>query len=567
MHSRFLFDSPKWIFMGLWLAGNAALFGYTFWKYYVWDDYHYLRVITGIPIAFSRASAAALNLNMALILLPVCRNLISLIRSSFPCGRTMIWRHLNKNIAFHKLCGYAICFWTAIHFVGHTFNLERFIYAQALPDEPNDLQHELSELPVTPNGSWVNPVRNNDTNPLYELVILLPGWSGAIATVCLVVMFAASTEFIRRNYYEIFWYIHHLFIIFFITVIVHGFGGIVRKQSNPEQHDFHFCQDKSANWTKIPECPVPEFVPKEAETWLWVIGPLCLYAVERFVRFVKRFQKVTLLEVIQHPSNVLELRMQKWGFHAEAGQYIYLNCPAISHIQWHPFTLTSAPEDDYFSVHIRQVGDWTRELADRCHCSSPAPVDISQMPRIAVDGPLGTCSEDVFQYKVIVLIGAGIGVTPFASILKHIWHEHSHPDNTTLQKVYFHWICSDTQCFEWFVEILQSLEDKMEAEGTQRFIDISMYWTRGWDNEEREFIIETVYEPRDSITRLRSKTNFGRPNFGEIFKNLAYKHANESIGVFFCGPKLMSKQLKATCTKYSNFDRLGTRFIFNKENF
>lgn len=46
-------------------------------------------------------------------------------------------------------------------------------------------------------------------------------------------------------------------------------------------------------------------------------------------------------QVIQHPSNVLELRMQKWGFHAEAGQYIYLNCPAISHIQWHPFTLTS----------------------------------------------------------------------------------------------------------------------------------------------------------------------------------------------------------------------------------
>lgn len=41
--------------------------------------------------------------------------------------------------------------------------------------------------------------------------------------------------------------------------------GVVRKQSNQEQHDFHFCQDKSANWTKIPECPVPEFQPKPAE--------------------------------------------------------------------------------------------------------------------------------------------------------------------------------------------------------------------------------------------------------------------------------------------------------------
>ncbi len=42
---------------------------------------------------------------------------------------------------------------------------------------------------------------------------------------------------------------------------------------------------------------------------------------------------------------------------------------------------------------------------------------------MAVDGPFGTASEDVFDYEVSMLVGAGIGVTPFASILKSIWYK------------------------------------------------------------------------------------------------------------------------------------------------
>lgn len=44
--------------------------------------------------------------------------------------------------------------------------------------------------------------------------------------------------------------------------------------------------------------------------------------------------------------------------------------------------------------------------------------------RVAIDGPFGTASEDVFRYDVVMLVGAGIGVTPFASILKSVWYKH-----------------------------------------------------------------------------------------------------------------------------------------------
>jgi respiratory burst oxidase len=41
---------------------------------------------------------------------------------------------------------------------------------------------------------------------------------------------------------------------------------------------------------------------------------------------------------------------------------MFVQCPAVSPFEWHPFSITSAPEDDYISIHIRQLGDWTQEL-------------------------------------------------------------------------------------------------------------------------------------------------------------------------------------------------------------
>jgi len=42
----------------------------------------------------------------------------------------------------------------------------------------------------------------------------------------------------------------------------------------------------------------------------------------------------------------------------------------------------------------------------------------NRLPMVRIDGPYGAPAEDVFDSEVAVLVGAGIGVTPFASILK-----------------------------------------------------------------------------------------------------------------------------------------------------
>ena len=40
--------------------------------------------------------------------------------------------------------------------------------------------------------------------------------------------------------------------------------------------------------------------------------------------------------------------------------------------------------------------------------------------QLYLDGPFGEGHQDWYRYKVAVLVGGGIGVTPFASILKDI---------------------------------------------------------------------------------------------------------------------------------------------------
>jgi NADPH oxidase 2 len=44
----------------------------------------------------------------------------------------------------------------------------------------------------------------------------------------------------------------------------------------------------------------------------------------------------------------------------------------------------------------------------------PNPVN-RVLPRVMVDGPFGSASEDFLNYETVLLVGAGIGVTPFAS--------------------------------------------------------------------------------------------------------------------------------------------------------
>jgi predicted ferric reductase len=174
-----------------------------------------------------------------------------------------------------------------------------------------------------------------------------------------------------------------------------------------------------------------------------------IFVYERILREVRSRHRTYISKVIQHPSKVMEVQIKKEKTTTRAGQYIFLSCPEISYFQWHPFTLTSAPEEDYISVHIRVAGDFTTAFAKALGCdfdSKPEkggdksggkvigtnvnPPINRVLPRVMVDGPFGSASEDFLNFETVLLVGAGIGVTPFASILKSIWYRMNNFNNS-----------------------------------------------------------------------------------------------------------------------------------------
>lgn len=74
----------------------------------------------------------------------------------------------------------------------------------------------------------------------------------------------------------------------------------------------------------------------------------------------------------------------------------------------------------------------------------------------------------------------------------------------------------------------------------------------------------TDEESKDQITGLSSPTHFGRPKWSDIFPDIAKRHPGADVGVFFCGPRVLSKQLYKNCRRFTS---AGCRFHFNKENF
>jgi len=203
---------------------------------------------------------------------------------------------------------------------------------------------------------------------------------------------------------------------------------------------------------------------------------------------------------------------------------------------------------------------------------------------IFVDGPFGSPSSNIYRAEHAVLVGTGIGVTPYASILQSIAHryrqikkqcpncEHSWADQdmsavmNNLKKVDFFWINRDQKSFEWFVSLLSNLELEMaEAEGFNRFLEMHMYVTSALQRNDMKSVflqlamdLNFKKDQRDLVTGLKSRTNAGRPNWNKVFTKIK-EQRHGKVTVFFCGNPTLARVLKQKC------DQFG--FTFRKEVF
>ena len=403
--------------------------------------------------------------------------------------------------------------------------------------------------------------------------------------LCMLLIYTTAHAKIRQQSFETFWYTHHLFIPFLLGMYTHATNCFVRDSVD----DFSpFAGDSF--WTHC----------IGYEGWRWELFAGGIYLIERIVREVRARRKTEIVKVIRHPYDAVEVQFSKPSMKYKAGQWLFINIPSVSGQQWHPFTITSCPFDPYVSIHMRQVGDWTRAAGDALG-AGPAqakeydsldPMGIyevalqqgQKMPAIRIDGPYGAPAEDVFDNEIAVLIGTGIGVTPWAAILKNIWHMRNGPNPPTrLRRVEFIWVCKDTSSFEWFQTLLSSLEEQSDeaAKGSRHagFLRIHTYLTQKMDADTQANIyLNTVGAKQDPLTELKSRTNFGRPNFkrlltamrdgidsGSYIQGMGMEGAGRTtVGVYFCGPNSAARDIKSACKEAGTRD---VKFRFWKEHF
>jgi NADPH oxidase len=424
------------------------------------------------------------------------------------------------------------------------------------------------------------------------------GVTGHIMLLCMLLMYTTAHARIRKQSFETFWYTHHLFIPFLLGMYTHATGCFVRDSVQPyspfagKQFWEHCIGD---------------------EGWRWELIGGGLYLIERVYREIRARRETRILRVIRHPfgkhfrllrlsqklmiEDTMEIQFAKPSMTPKPGQYLFLNCPEVSKFQWHPFTITSCPFDTYISVHVRQVGDFTKELGnalgagpmqkafyDEIDPMGIYEIDqsiIHEMPPIRIDGPYGAPAEDVLDNDVAILIGTGIGVTPFASVLKTLWH---HRTNGTvpirLRRIEFFWICRDTSSFAWFQALLVSLEAQSleQSEGFgDDFLRIHTYLTKSNDMDTvNNIVLNSIGTEKDPLTELRSRTNFGRPDWKRLLVGMREGILEETympnldtsrktqVGVYFCGPSDAARNIKAAAKEA---DHRRVPFKFWKEHF
>lgn len=161
---------------------------------------------------------------------------------------------------------------------------------------------------------------------------------------------------------------------------------------------------------------IPAVLWHATSGWEYLIPGLTVWFMDRMLRLSRSSRPVELIDASVHADCVTELRFRVSGMKASPGQYVFVNIPELSLFEWHPFTLsTGNNNDDAFTVHIRDMGagTWTGRLLQLVKAGGGHSLTLS------VDGPCGQPLR-AEEFKKIILIAGGIGITPCASIYAHL---------------------------------------------------------------------------------------------------------------------------------------------------
>ncbi|GAB4844513.1 hypothetical protein Ancab_037892 [Ancistrocladus abbreviatus] len=200
---------------------------------------------------------------------------------------------------------------------------------------------------------------------------------GELALLAGLGLWAATFPCIRRKFFELFFYTHHLYIIFIFFFVLHV----------------------GASFMCI---MLPGFY---------------LFMIDRCLRFLQSRDRVRIVSARVLPCDILELNFSKSPVLSYTPTSIlFVNVPSISKLQWHPYTISSSSslETEKLSIVVKVEGSWTKKLYEMLASSSLDRLEVS------IEGPYGPASTNFLRHDTLVMVSGGSGITPFFSIIREL---------------------------------------------------------------------------------------------------------------------------------------------------
>ena len=341
--------------------------------------YHYsietehggLRRIAGFGVTITRGAASGMMWTYSVLLVTMSRNFITYLRET-PLNNYVPF---DSYVSFHKIVALTGLIFTLTHIIGHGINFYHISTQTA-----NDLSCIFREVYFP--GNYLPSF-------LYWLFLTTTGFSAFVLTLITIAIFVFATQYARRHTFQAFWLTHHWYILFYMFMLLHGTGRLVQ---DPIFGNF-------------------------------LLGPAILYTIDKIISVSRNKTEVGVVRAELLPSGVTGVFMKRpASFEYKAGQWMRISSAQLNPDEYHPFTISSAPHEEHLSVHVRAVGPWTHNLRELYSHSISHSLPL---PKLRVDGPFGEGHQDWYQFDVSILVGGGIGITPFASILKDIVHRSS----------------------------------------------------------------------------------------------------------------------------------------------
>lgn len=320
-------------------------------------------------------------------------------------------------------------------------------------------------------------------------------WMGTGALICGLLIVVTTFDRVRRRFFNVFFYAHYSFIGFFVLAYLHAENG------RP-----------------------------------FLIAGIAAYGLDKALRFLWTLWPRHTIVFRNRGENIAQVVLPKnavanWLGRYKVGQYMFVNFPELSLHEWHPFSVSSGPWESHLELHIRALGDHTRDIVDLSkRCAA-----VGRQVWIRSDGPYGVHNFNYRRYGVLVLVGGGVGVTPVISILKDLYGGYGaegprgpvgNAPAHRIRRVYAVWVLPRAADTATFYDVLEGLARVAQQHRNLPELVLRIHCTR-----EVKGSVDAPY------------LLAGRPDLPGLLEETSHANPGESTVVFACGPGRMVNTL------------------------